>query len=1124
MRRQWLPPALVCFAVLLAIPVSAFDAPAKPADYIAAHWDTEDGLPHNFVRSIYQTREGYLWIGTEQGVARFDGLKFTIFNQHNTPAILNNLITSFAETADGSLWMGTSFGLVRYHDGQFSSYGRTNGLKADTVNGLCVAPDGSLWIGGREGITRWVDGKFVNDIDTSAYDTLGLRFLSVDRHRGIWLAAGSDALCYRDGKFTHYGRAEGLPARSLRMVCEDTDGSMVAVTFSGLFRLQDGHFIPFEHNSALSSRRAVVALADHRSNLWIGSAEGLDLYRDHKVTPYTTPAGDKLTGIETLFEDREHCLWVGNSAGLYRLTDRRASLLPLEGGTTEGMTSTLMLSRNGSLWIGKWNNGVDRVLNGVTTHYQAGAPLSPEPVTVIYESRDGTTWLGNRGSSIDRLEGDKLTRFVYQSGVLSSRPVTAMFQDTNSDFFVGISRRGLLQLRDEKLIPVPEAAELSNDTVWTITRTSDGRLLLGTDKGLYQRTTDRSWKRVALTGRRYVVGARAMLEANDGAIWIATEGDGLVRWQNGKERVYTSREGMVDDVLFSVLDDNHGSLWVNSARGIARIRKTEFEKVDRGEAVSLNCLTFGRADGLLSASTSGNGSPSLLCLPDDNILAATDQGVAVINQERIQINPQPPPVIIENVVVDERSLSRAREVSVPAGAYRIEIHYSALSLVAPEKLRFRYLLEGSDPGWIEAGYHRIANYTHLSPGRYTFRVLACNNDGIWNEHGDSLVLQIQPHFYQTKTFIALVVAFVAGAIFAIYRIRRRSALHRMAVLENLVGKRTRELKIAKEAAEAAVSQKNESIVALKKAEVERERLHQELVEASRQAGMAEVATGVLHNVGNVLNSVNVSSSLLSDLAKKSKVTFVGRVAALLNEHTADLSEFLSHDPKGRQLPDYLSKLAIELKQEQAATLQELAGLDKNIGHIKDIVSMQQSYATVAGVTTHVKVNDLLEDALKMNSTGLVRHDVKVIREFDETSPEIIVDRHKVLQILVNLIRNAIHACNDLGGQDKRLTARVVVTEGQLKISVIDNGIGIPQENLKRIFNHGFTTRKDGHGFGLHSSSLAAKQMGGNLSVHSDGPRMGATFTLELPLQPKDKPLPDDQHPVAERNRSLSVSS
>jgi ligand-binding sensor domain-containing protein/signal transduction histidine kinase len=1101
-RRQWRRLAFICIAFVLTIRGFALDPNPKPSDYIAAHWDTEDGLPHNFVRCIYQTREGYLWIGTEQGLARFDGLKFTIFNQHNTPAIHNNLITSFAETLDGSLWIGTSFGLVRYQDGLFSSYGRTNGLKADTVNGLCVAPDGSLWIGGREGITRWVGGKFVNDIDTSAYDMLGMRFLRVDQHKGIWLAAGSDALCYRDGKFTHYGRAEGLPGQSLRMLCEDADGSMVALTYGGLLRLQkNGRFIPLEENSALSSRRSTVALTDHDGNLWVGSAEGLDRIQDHTVMPYITPTGDRLTGIETLFEDREHCLWVGNSSGLYRITDRRASLLPLENGTTERLVSTLMRSRDGSLWVGKWNNGVDRILNGVTTHYKPGAPFSSEPVTVIYESSDGTTWLGNRGSSIDRLEGNQVTRLVYQSGVLSSRPVTAMYQDTNGDFFVGISRRGLLQLQDDGLKPVPEAVELHDDTVWTVKRTSDGRLLMGTDKGLYQRMADRSWKRVGLTGRGYVVGARALLEENDGAIWIATVGDGLVRWQNGQERAYTSREGMIDDVLFSVVDDGHGSLWVNSARGIACIRKTEFEKFDRGETVGLNCLTFGRDDGLLSASTSGNGSPSLLCLPDGNILAATDKGVAVINQEHIQINRHPPPVIIESVIVDDRVLSPTREVSVPAGAYRIEIHYSALSLVAPEKMRFRYQLEGADPGWIEAGDHRMANYTHLSPRRYTFRVLACNNDGIWNETGDSLVLQIQPHFYETSWFFCSVIAFIAGAIWAVDWLRRRNASRRMAVLESLVDKRTRQLKSAKDAAEAAVNEKNESIVALKRAEVERERLHQKLVEASRQAGMADVATGVLHNVGNVLNSINVSTSLLTDFAKKSKGSFVGRVAGLLKEHTADIGEFLSHDDRGRRVPDYLSELAAELKNEQTAMLAELAGLDKNVGHIKDIISVQQSYAKAAGVTTKVKISDLLEDALKMNSSLLARHDVKVIREFDETLPEMIVDRHKVLQILVNLIRNAIHACNDSSGDDKQLAARVVMTERGVRIAITDNGVGIPEENLTRIFNHGFTTRRNGHGFGLHSSALAAKQMGGSLSVHSDGLGKGASFTLELPLQP-----------------------
>lgn len=298
---------------------------------------------------------------------------------------------------------------------------------------------------------------------------------------------------------------------------------------------------------------------------------------------------------------------------------------------------------------------------------------------------------------------------------------------------------------------------------------------------------------------------------------------------------------------------------------------------------------------------------------------------------------------------------------------------------------------------------------------------------------------------------------------------------------------------------------SEDITERKRAERELERIQRQLVSASRQAGMAEVATGVLHNVGNVLNSVNVSAILLSGQIKKLRSDRLARVAAMLREHGADLGSFLSTDPKGRQLPAYLAQLAEHFTAEQSSLLHELGQLQQNIEHIKEIVAMQQNYARISGVSEKVKLTDLVEDAVRMNAGALTRHGVQLFREFNSADTEIVVDKHKVLQILVNLIRNAKYACDESGHQEKRLTLRVTNGGASVRVAVIDNGVGIPPENLTRIFGHGFTTRKDGHGFGLHSGALAAKELGGSLSAHSDGVSRGATFTLELPVQRPGEP-------------------
>jgi len=281
-------------------------------------------------------------------------------------------------------------------------------------------------------------------------------------------------------------------------------------------------------------------------------------------------------------------------------------------------------------------------------------------------------------------------------------------------------------------------------------------------------------------------------------------------------------------------------------------------------------------------------------------------------------------------------------------------------------------------------------------------------------------------------------------------------------------------------------------------------LNRRLVTLSRQAGMAEVATGVLHNVGNVLNSVNVSASLVHDFVRKSKLSSLERVAKIMEEHRSDLGNYIQTDPKGKLIPELLEQLAVRMRGEQKEMLHELDRLVKHIHHIKHIVAMQQSYAKVSGISEVVAPAELVEDALQMNAEAFVRHGVHINREFGSV-PKVLVDRHKVLQILTNLLRNAKYAMAHADGSDKRLTVAIHrASPDRVNISVTDNGIGIAAENLSRIFSHGFTTKKDGHGFGLHSAALAAREMGGALHAHSEGLGKGATFTLELVVDKSKK--------------------
>ncbi|MDQ2640274.1 MAG: PAS domain S-box protein [Pseudomonadota bacterium] len=381
---------------------------------------------------------------------------------------------------------------------------------------------------------------------------------------------------------------------------------------------------------------------------------------------------------------------------------------------------------------------------------------------------------------------------------------------------------------------------------------------------------------------------------------------------------------------------------------------------------------------------------------------------------------------------------------------------------------------------------------------------------IWCNEAFELMLGLVPGEYREKTIADLTHSTDSGPNEELLRDLWAGRIKSYSIEKRYIKRDATELWVRVSAAIVRTAEGNpvcsvgflEDISARKKMEVEIERVQKALVDASRHAGMAEVATNVLHNVGNVLNSVNVSASVLGDRLKSSKGARLGEVAALLTRHKDDLAGFVASDPRARKIPDYLAALAVQLAGERDAMQKELEELRANLDHIKETVSMQQTYARRCGVVEEVGVVDMVEDAIRMNSSAMTRHRVELRRDFADR-PQIVTDKHKVLQILVNLLRNAKYACDESGRSDKQVTVRIESILDEVHISVSDNGVGIPGEVMPRLFSHGFTTRKSGHGFGLHGAALAASDLGGNLSADSAGAGRGATFILTLPFKARE---------------------
>jgi signal transduction histidine kinase len=591
-------------------------------------------------------------------------------------------------------------------------------------------------------------------------------------------------------------------------------------------------------------------------------------------------------------------------------------------------------------------------------------------------------------------------------------------------------------------------------------------------------------------------------EDAEGVVWAGLL-SGVARLKDDRIRLISRKDGLFDDNIYAIVPDDLGNLWIDSGRGIFRVSRRDMNDFADGQIPQVKCAVF---DGLESVKVVDKINQERVgCKTSDGrIWFPGPRGVVMIDPANIRSNQTPPPVHISRLRANRRDIDLAQAVVPPGeGKNGLEFHYDALSFIAPQKTKFRYQLVGHDRDWVEAEGRRMAFYTRLPPGRYTFRVTAANADGVWNKEGDSLEFELRPLFSETIWFYLFCGALALGSLAGVYFWRVR-----------YLTRQQRELKKSRDLLEAEVQNRTAELATTNhtlRQEIEErarmqgeiDKIHKQLLEQSREAGMAEVATSVLHNVGNVLNSINVSATLVADLVRRSKAPRVGKVCELLDQHRADLGSYLTEDAKGRMIPTYLANLAESLDVEQKTIVAELDDLQKNIDHVKDIVAMQQNYAKTSGVMETVSLPDLVEDALRMNMGSLARHQIEIAREY-QARPVITVEKNKALQILVNLIRNAKYACDESGRTDKRITLRTTATERGVDIAVVDNGVGILAENRTRIFAHGFTTRKHGHGFGLHSGALAAKEMGGSLDVHSDGPGRGAAFTLHLPFAPVER--------------------
>jgi ligand-binding sensor domain-containing protein len=791
-----------CAALIVAGGISAWAVePSTPlGDLSRQTWVLENGLPQNSVQAMVQTQDGFLWLGTEAGLVRFDGVGFQAFDRASKPSLPGDDVRCLLETRDGALWIGTSEGLERWKNGTGATFLTHNGLPGNGIVALAEGGDGSLWVQTEQGLARMTgqqfaavesrpdevammavtsDGRsgFRMTPASAAQTALGhatadpaskqaaaraglapdrIDFLALLPGGQTALATKNDLALVRNGQVEkRFAVGRAIPGSRIQAVLADREGSLWIGTNSGLTRLVDGVLQHLPVTDPLATASVLDLMEDLEGDIWVGTEmDGLHVLRDQRFRTLGEHEGLSSDQTTTVVEDRAGTLWVGTQgAGLNALhpnRDARGANRSPDGFTVrtysveDGLASNVILSLaaapNGDIWIGT-PDGLNRIRAGGMATFTSADGLPDDFIRSLMVDRDGSLWIGTRRGlthwktgTRDSLEPNtaaKMETYTQANG-LGSNLVGAMTRDAAGDLWVA-TLAGLARLHNGKIDHFTTANGLSSDVVTALLARDDGSLLIGTE--------DRGWD-----------------------IW------------NGRRFVAATGNDLAQLSIHAILDDGRGHLWFATGDGIARCDAGGMSKTS--SAACSHWMEFGVADGLRSRETATNSHPSAWRGRDGRLWFATPKGLVEVDPAHFSVNTVPPPVAVERFAVDDvdQALHGADSwLRVAAGRVRFEFDYAGLSFIAPQKVRYRYMLEGFDRGWTHAGARRTAYYTNLPPGKYTFRVQAANNDGLWNSSGAALSFDLQPHFYQRLWFYALMLGLVASLMVWIPRRRLRMA-------------------------------------------------------------------------------------------------------------------------------------------------------------------------------------------------------------------------------------------------------------------------------------------------------------------------------------------------------------
>lgn len=1053
-QRLLLLTAIFILSSLVAIaqqPTYYLDPNKKLFQYNLETWSTDNGLPTNSILSICQSKIGYLWIGSYDGLIRFDGQHFKVYNQFNTSQLKSNNIRRIVESHNGTLWMTTQgSGLVSMKGEKLHAFGKNEGL-VNLYRAICLDSKGRIWAASPDKGWFYFDNEEFTFLEyEESLQEIEVRSIVEDKFGGMWFGTlGKGLYYYKDNKFKVYTIDHGLINNWIYSIYLDTQGVLWIGTLEGVCYLKDNKFYEYKI-PGIGSINDIVE--DIYNNLWISSTTGL--YRLNKqlgeIEHLDAGHGLEHNFINDLLFDFEGNLWMANyKGGLSQLKDGKFTNYSAFGGL-HGKVVNAICELDSNIYLTAFDNGkLSLISNGNIEPYTTRSKLEGKRIRHILRDSENNLWFSTYSGLLKVSSNGKENWFNKSNGFPGTQ-IRVVFEDSKGRIWVGTRNNGLVRFNKDNTLKIFDISSgLSSNLIMSIGETPDGKMLIGTSEGIGGLNILENDEVQKVYSTKDGLTSNIVFNTYTdqyGITWIAANG-GLSALVDDKITSYTVNEGLKCDNPLDVLEDENGFLWLPSSKGIIRIDRNELLNFNQKSGDQLINVLFDNHDGMNQSEC----NPTTLALKASNgtMLFPTIDGIAQIDPMYIPVNNYYPPVVIEELITDKGPVDKSEQIIIDSKNKRITFKYTGISLYEPEEVIFRYQLDGFEENWIAAGNKRSVSYTNLSPGLYTFRVMASNNDGISDNLGTSLKFYVEPQFHETAIFIFIIALIILGIGYVVYVIRIRQLKAKQIELQRKVEIRTSEILI-----------KNKQL--------------------ERQKSEIEQQANKLEEQSTELKVINASKDKMFSIIAHDLRGPLGNFRTILD---IILNDPDSYDAVERQ------EMLMMLSENAKSTYELLENLLNWSVSQQGLISFQPQEFKVVPI-----INDIFSTVMPM----AVKKEINVLNKVDETV-QVYADLNMTRLVFRNLISNAIKF-TDVKGE---VVVQAHSHGSMIEFGVRDNGIGMSEDVLLGLFNQLESTLRigtnseKGSGLGLILCKEFVERNGGKLWVKSSFGK-GSTFYFSVP--------------------------